>query len=66
MSLKREREISANGTQEASAWFMYRHTLTFKGNESAFSFPELIQLCGEFSSVPRRVDKEPLLSDEEA
>lgn len=72
MSLKREREWregSANSTQEASARFVYRHTLTFKGKESAFSFPELIQLCGSFSPVLGCVDKELVLfscSDKEA
>lgn len=72
MSLKREREwreSSANGTQEASARFVYRHTLTFKGKESAFSFPELIQLCGSFSPLLGCVDKELVLfsrSDKEA
>lgn len=72
MSLKREREwreSSANSTQEASARFVYRHTLTFKGKESAFSFPELIQLCGSFSPVLGCVDKELVLlpcSDKEA
>lgn len=74
MSLKREsecgeRESSANSTQEASSRFVYRHTLTFKGKESAFSFPELIQLCGSFSPVLGCVDKELVLfsrSDKEA
>lgn len=61
MSLKREREwgeSSANSTQEASARFVYRHTLMFKGKESAFSFPELIQLCSSFYSVLVCADKE--------
>ena len=66
MSLKRERErrereSSANSTQEASARFVYRHILTFKGKESAFSFPELIQLCSSFSPVLGCVDKELVL-----
>lgn len=53
-----ERGSTANSTQEASAGFVYRHSLTFKGKESAFSFPELIQLCGSFSPVLGCVDKE--------
>lgn len=56
-----ERDRTANSTQEASARFVYRHTLTFKGKESAFSFSELIQLCGSFSPVLGCVDKELLL-----
>lgn len=64
MSLKRKREWrdgTANSTQEASARLVYGHTLTFKGKESAFSFPELIQLCGSFSPALGCVDKELVL-----
>lgn len=60
MSLKRQRErreSSANSTQEASA----RVCLTFKAKESAFSFPELIQLCSSFSPLLGCVDKELVL-----